>query len=88
MKNLLRGSLLTLIFVGMSGFSTNYIENNEPVVEEEVFAQCDDMANGAYLSVMRLTKGNWRLANSEWERTYWSCVNNGGQSDTDMILTN
>jgi hypothetical protein len=71
----------------MSGFSVMGTRNIDQSMEDEVFAQCDDMDNGAYLSVMHVSGGNWRLANSEWERTYWSCVNKGGQSDTDMILT-
>ncbi|MEE2802785.1 MAG: hypothetical protein VX550_11445 [Bacteroidota bacterium] len=86
MKNFFRVSLLAVLFIGMSGFSNSSTEEKSVEIQEEFFAQCDDMANGAYLSTMYLTGGNQQMALNQWNLVYWSCIDNGGQSDTTVVI--
>jgi hypothetical protein len=75
MKNLLRGSLLTLIFVGMSSFTVNSdINMDEP--------KCEDDANLAY-GLIELLAPNipQDTLNDIWLDAYWTCINRGGDSD-------
>jgi hypothetical protein len=71
MKNLLRGSLLTLGILAM--FSFQQIAD-EPEVED-----CDESAEQTYNTVLQCGEEQ-SDATQAYLDTFWSCMNNGGES--------
>jgi hypothetical protein len=80
MKNLLRGSLLTLIFVGMNGFSSF-------TSEAEDFDRCDDIAGGAYIGA-KAAGASLAEAAQIWVDTLLACTDAGGGSDATVVISN
>ena len=77
MKNLLRGSLLTLIFVGMSSFGTSLNSSSER--SAEIVGECDDYAETIYHVSMAFF-GNQSFANTAYTNALFSCTDAGGDS--------
>lgn len=79
MKNFFRASLLAVLFVGMSGFSSDEQPTENMYLANDL---CEDRANFAY--EMYTVFAPWTSQNDLnriWSDNYWDCINNGGDSD-------
>jgi hypothetical protein len=84
MKNLLRGSLLTLIFVGMSGFNSSNVTNAKSTIalEEDpgrVGRDCADEANRAATQMQNVhAQFQSETIINIWMDIYFGCVKETG----------
>ncbi len=78
MKNVLRGSLLAVLFLGMSGFVSN--NNSLEKTDFDTGLKCEDFASHMYY--VTLDKGGtYAEANAAFHKEYWACIEDDGPSD-------
>jgi hypothetical protein len=75
MNKFFKASLLAIVFVGMSSFSTI-------ILQKESADTCEEAATALYEDVQANAPGALQeTLNDVWFSSYWHCIDYGGASD-------
>ena len=88
MNKFFKASLLAMVFVGMSSFSTvKSVEMTE--MDEVIYSEpCENSADFAYCMAETYTPMTQAELTQFWSDVFWDCIDNGGGSNFTAYIEN